>query len=178
MKYLSVIKWKDIFKCVKCDHVPFQVRKDFSRTCNICGHTESFPVNTLFQKVKFGLHKAFLICFEMMASTKSLSASQMGVRYGVTERTVCFSFSRFARRWSTAETSPWKGYLPITKAYDITQIESNNGLNSEALHTMIHQIKTGIRTTYLLVSDININSYFNQFCFGINRFHSKVTLIQ
>ena len=64
-----------------------QVRKGFSRTCNICGHTESAMANTLFHKVKFGLRKAFFICFEMAISAKSLSASYMGVRYGVTEKT-------------------------------------------------------------------------------------------
>jgi hypothetical protein len=26
-------------------------------------------------------------------------------------------------------TDKWRGYKPIAKAYDITQIESNNGLN-------------------------------------------------
>ena len=44
-------------------------------------------------------------------------------------------------------TDLWKGYRPIFKDYDITQIESNNGRNFIALHTMIHQIKSWIRTT-------------------------------
>ena len=77
-EYLSVIKWKDSFKCVKCNHGAAQVRKGFSRICNICGHTESAIANTLFHKVKFGLRKAFFICFEMVTSTKSLSESYMG----------------------------------------------------------------------------------------------------
>ena len=33
-----------------------------------------------------GQSKVFFICFEMATSTKSLSASYMGVRYGVTEK--------------------------------------------------------------------------------------------
>lgn len=64
-----------------------QKRKDFSRVCNLCSHFESATANTLFHKVKFGLRKAFFICFEMATSTTSLSASYMGVRYGVTEKT-------------------------------------------------------------------------------------------
>jgi hypothetical protein len=64
-----------------------QVRKDFSRTCNICSDTESSTDNTLFHKVKFGLRKAFFICFEMSTTTKSLSEMQMSVRYGVRENT-------------------------------------------------------------------------------------------
>ena len=59
---------------------------NFARICNVCSHIESATSNTLFHKVKFGIRKAFFICFEMATSTKSLSASYMGVRYGVTEK--------------------------------------------------------------------------------------------
>lgn len=86
-EYLSEFKWKLEYTCVKCGHKASQIRADFSRTCNKCSHIESASANTLFHKVKFGLRKAFCICFEMSTTTKSLSASYMGVRYGVTETT-------------------------------------------------------------------------------------------
>lgn len=252
-EYLAGIKWKEGFKCVKCNHGAAQVRKDFSRTCNICGHTESATANTLFHKVKFGVRKAFFICFEMATSTKSLSASYMGVRYGVTEKTarlfmlkvreamessrnhpmdgtvhvdefviggvekgkvgrsydakkkkavtavqltedgkvrrmyamriedfsarsLQYIFVNNISRSAKVVTDKWKGYRPIAKAYDITQIESNNGLNFKALHTMIHQIKSWIRTIYSWVSDFNLNRYFNEFCFRLNRSQSKGTI--
>lgn len=252
-EYLAGIKWKEGFKCVKCNHGAAQVRKDFSRTCNICGHTESATANTLFHKVKFGVRKAFFICFEMATSTKSLSASYMGVRYGVTEKTarlfmlkvreamessrnhpmdgtvhvdefviggvekgkvgrsydakkkkavtavqltedgkvrrmyamriedfsarsLQYIFVNNISRSAKVVTDKWKGYRPIAKAYDITQIESNNGLNFKALHTMIHQIKSWIRTTYSWVSDFHLNRYFNEFCFRLNRSQSKGTI--
>lgn len=252
-EYLSGIKWRESFKCVKCDHGAAQVRKDFSRTCNICGHTDSATANTLFHKVKFGLRKAFFICFEMSTSTKSLSASYMGVRYGVTEKTarmfmlkvreamessgnhpmdgtvhvdefvlggvekgkigrsynakkkkavtgvqltaegkvkrmyamriedfsarsLQYIFINNISREAQVTTDKWKGYRPIAKAYDIRQIESGNGANFKALHTMIHQIKSWIRTTYSWVSDFNVNRYFNEFCFRINRSRSKATV--
>ena len=35
-EYLASIKWKDGYCCRKCGHKKYQVRKDFSRTCNIC----------------------------------------------------------------------------------------------------------------------------------------------
>ena len=50
-------------------------------------------------------------------------------------------------------TDLWKGYRPIFKDYAITQIESNNGRNFIALYTMIHQVKSWIRTSYSWVSD-------------------------
>ena len=80
-EYLANFKWKNSFQCVKCSHKGNQIRKDFSRTCNKCSHTETASANTLFHKVKFGLRKAFFMCFEMSTTTKSLSASYMGVRF-------------------------------------------------------------------------------------------------
>ena len=70
-------------------------------------------------------------------------------------------------------TDKWRGYHPLFKDYDITQIESNQGKNFMALHTMIHQVKSWIRTTYSWVSDFNINRYLDEFCYRINRSKSK-----
>jgi len=252
-EYLSGIKWNDGFECRKCGHKKYQVRKDFSRTCNVCSHQESATANTLFHKVKFGVRKAFFIVFEMGTSTKSLSASYAAVRFGVTEKTarlfmhkvreamessgnhhmdgnvhvdefvlggrekgqvgrsynakkkkavtaveltddgkvkrmyamrikdfsarsLQYMFVDHISRDAKITTDKWRGYRPIAKAYNITQIDSNGGLNFKALHTMIHQIKSWIRTTYSWVSDFNINRYFNEFCFRINHSQSKATI--
>ena len=64
-EYLASLKWEDGYCCRKCGHKKYQVRKDLSRTCNICGDTESPTAGTLFHRLKFGLLKAFFICFEM-----------------------------------------------------------------------------------------------------------------
>ncbi len=251
--YLAELKAKNGYECLKCGHGACQKRKDLSRVCNLCSHIESATADTLFHKVKFGVRKAFFICFEMATSTKSLSASYMGVRYGVTEKTarlfmlkvreamrpsgnhpmdgtvhvdefvlggvekgkvgrsydakkkkavtavqltpegkvrrmyamriedfsarsLQYIFVNNISREAKVTTDKWKGYRPIAKAYDISQIESANGANFKALHTMIHQIKSWIRTTYSWVSDFNIDRYFNEFCFRINRSQSKRTI--
>tara|TARA_R110001583_G_C5561357_1_gene401239 strand:+ start:204 stop:935 length:732 start_codon:yes stop_codon:yes gene_type:complete len=209
-EYLAFLKNKTDYKCLKCNHTACQVLKDFSRQCNICGHIESATANTLFHKVKFGVRKAFFICFEMATTTKSLSASYMGVRYGVTEKTarlfmlkvreaMCSSgnnpmdgdvhvdefviggreqgkvgrsyhgkkkkavtaiqltedgkvkrmyamkiedfsaqslqyiFVNHISREATITTDKWRGYRPISKVFNITQIDSNKGLNFKAL---------------------------------------------
>lgn len=72
---------------MKCNHNACQIKNDFEVQDNVCGHKESATYNTLFHKVKMGVRKAFFICLEMAISIKSLSASSMGVRYGVTEKT-------------------------------------------------------------------------------------------
>jgi len=249
-EYLADFKWKNGFRCLKCNHTGSQIRKDFSRTCNKCSHTETASANTLFHKLKFGLRKAFFMCFEMSTTTKSLSASYMGVRFGVTEKTARLFMHKVREAMKSSENHPmdgnvhidefviggkekgkvgrsynskkkkvvtaveftdrgkikrmyalridnfsarelktlfdkhidenakittdlWRGYRPLTKDYNITQIESNNGQNFVALHTMIHQVKSWIRTTYSWVSDFNINRYLDEFCYRINRSKSK-----
>lgn len=70
----------------------------------------------------------------------------------------------------------WKGYRPLSEKFIIEQIPSNKGINFPALHTMIHQIKSWIRTTYSWVSDHHVNSYFDEFCYRINRSQTKTTI--
>jgi len=252
-KYLSEVKWGAGYSCRKCRHIKYQERKDLSRTCNICSTTESPTANTLFHKVKFGLQKAFFICFEMTATTKSISASQAASRFGIREFTarlfmhkvreamkssgnnpiegivhidefvvggketgkqgrsynskkkkaVCavqltdegkvkrfyaikiedFSakslntiFEKHVSKEAKITTDEWKGYKPLAKDYDITQIPSKNGTNFKALHTMIHQVKSWIRTTYSWVDAKNIDRYFDEFCYRINRSQNKETI--
>lgn len=251
-KYLGHWKWEQGYRCRKCGHTKYQVRKDFSRTCNICSDTESPSSGTLFHRVKFGLRKAFFICFEMSTTTKDLSALQMSVRYGIAENTarlfmhkvreamksdekdgmhglvqideftvggkeenkqgrsydakkkkvVCaveltddgkvkrfyalkiedFSskslriiFDKHIDKSAQIVTDDWKGYRPI-KDFNITQTKSNKGRNFPVLHTMIHQVKSWLRTTYSWVSAANINRYLSEFCFRINRSQSKQTI--
>jgi len=252
-KYLAKIKWEKGYKCRKCGHNGAQTRANLARTCNKCGDTESTTADTLFHKVKFPIRTAFFICFEMATTTKSLSATQMGVRFGVTEKTarlfmhkireamkssqehpiegdvdidefvlggkeegkvgrsydskkkktVCavqlteegkvkrmysmlindFSakslktiFDKHIATTAKVRTDKWRGYRPLQSEYDITQIPSDNGGNFKALHTMIHQIKSWIRTTYSWVSDFNVNRYYDEFCYRINRSQSKETI--
>jgi len=245
-EYLSKIKWEAGYSCVKCDNKSSQIRKDFSRTCNKCSHTETAPANTLFHKVKFGIRKAFFIVFEMSTTTKSLSASQMGVRFGVTEKTARLFMHKVRDAMKSSESYPikgnvhvdefviggkekgkvgrsydskkkkivcsveltdtgkvrrmyalkidnysskelkvifkkhidpvakvttdqWKGYRPLSKRYNITQYKSEGGVNFKALHIMIHQVKSWLRTTYSWISPFNVNRYLDEFCYRINR---------
>ncbi len=84
-------------------------------------------------------------------------------------------FANHISKSAQITTDKWKGYIPIAKAYNITQMESNYGLNFKALHTMNHQIKSWIRTTYSWVSDFHLDRYFNEFCYT-NRSQSKETI--
>ncbi|MCX2682250.1 IS1595 family transposase, partial [Galbibacter sp. EGI 63066] len=101
------------YKCTRCNHNAYQNRKGFSRQCNICHHIESATANTLFHKVKFGVRKAFFICFEMATTTKSLSASYMAVRYGVTEKTARLFMLKVREAMSSSKNYPMDGNVHV-----------------------------------------------------------------
>ncbi len=111
-KYLSEIKWSEGFTCLKCQHQGSQIRKNFSRTCNRCSHTESAGANTLFHKVKFGLLKAFHICFEMATTTKSLSALQVAKRYSIRPSTARL-FMHKVREAMKSSQKPMDGKVEV-----------------------------------------------------------------
>jgi len=112
-EYLALLKWKEGFKCIKCNHPASQFRKDFSRICNVCSHIEPATSNTLFHKVKFGVRKAFFICFEKATGTKSLSAGYMGVRYGVTEKTARLFMLKIREAMSSCGNDPMDGNVHV-----------------------------------------------------------------
>ncbi len=85
-------------------------------------------------------------------------------------------FTKHIDKNAKVVTDKWKGYRPISKDYDIEQKESNKGLNFKVLHTMIHQVKSWIRTTYSWVSEFHLNRYFSEFCYRINRSQNKDSL--
>lgn len=103
-EYLASLKWEDGYCCRKCGHKKYQVRKDLSRTCNICGDTESPTAGTLFHRLKFGLRKAFFICFEMTTTTKGLSASQVARRYEISRQTAHYFMQKVREAMKSSES--------------------------------------------------------------------------
>lgn len=112
-EYLGLMKWEKGYSCRKCGHKKFQMRKDFSRTCNICSDIESPTSGTLFHRVKFGLRKAFFICFEMSATTKDMSALQMSVRYGISENTARLFMHKVREAMKSNENNGMKGTVYV-----------------------------------------------------------------
>lgn len=114
LEYLASIKWKDGFKCSKCNHKKFTTRKlNFARDCNLCHHVESPTANTIFHKVKFGTRKAFGIVFEMSATTKSLSSSQMAKRYSISRPTAWLFMHKVRLAMKSSESNPIVGTVYV-----------------------------------------------------------------
>jgi len=107
LEYSANPKWKDGFLCVKCEHTKFTIRKaNLARDCNRCHHIESPTANTLFHKVEIGVRKAFMIVFEMSATTKSMSSRQMAKRLNVSRSTTWLFMHKVRSAMKSSECYP------------------------------------------------------------------------
>lgn len=246
LEYLALEKWKDGFKCTKCNHTKFTIRKlNFARDCNLCHHVESPTANTIFHKVKFGARKAFGIVFEMSATTKSLSSSQMAKRYSISRPTAWLFMHKVRLAMKSSELNPiigtvyvdefvyggkedlkqgrsnnskkkkivaaveiddkggikrayfkkidnyssgeiakvfkshistkanvktdkWTGYKPLKNEYCIEQIKSNTS-DFFQMNTIIHQVKSWLRSIYSWMHEQNIERYLDEYSYRLNR---------
>ena len=172
-EYLASLKWEDGYCCRKCGHKKYQVRKDLSRTCNICGDTESPTAGTLFHRLKFGLRKAFFICFEMTTTTKGLSASQVARRYEISRQTAHYFMQKVREAMKSSESHKMNDRVQVD---GFTIGGKEEGKNFPTLHKVIHQVKSWIRGIYSWVSEFNIDRYLAEYSFRINRSQNKDTI--
>jgi transposase-like protein len=254
LAYLSELKWAEEYICKKCGNTKFTIRKkNLARDCNRCHHVESPTAGTMFHRVRFGTRKAFGIVFEMSATTKGLSSSQVARRYGIS-RTTAWSFMHKVRvamqssgkypmkgnvqvdefvfggkeslkqgrskdskkkkligalelnktgkvkrvyfkkiedysSKSLSEifdshistdaqvlTDKWTGYVPIAKRFNIEQKYSDKGGSMKQMHTIIHQLKSWLRSVYSWVHQAHIEKYLAEYSYRINRSIYKQTI--
>lgn len=248
--YLAHLKWSKGFTCTKCGGGKGCQKSGYTYHCYSCNHVETASANTLFHKVKFGLHKAFCIVFEMSTSSKSISSIQMGKRFDLRQGTAWYFMHKVRKSMKSSEQFPlatlvhvdeftvggkeeakpgrsydskkkkaviaveltaekkikrayiksiddysskslttifdahisehakvitdkWRGYEPLKKTYDIEQKLSNQGKNFKELHIVIMQLKSWIRAIPTHASKHHIQSYFDEFCYRLNRSQAK-----
>jgi hypothetical protein len=154
LEYLATIKWKEGFRCLKCSHTKFTIRKlNFARDCNRCHHVESPTANTIFHKVKFGIRKAFGIVFEMSATTKSLSSSQMAKRYSISRPTAWLFMHKVRSAMKSSESNPIIGTVFVDEFVfggkeDLKQGRSNNTKKKKIVAAVELSENGGVKRAY------------------------------
>ncbi len=114
LQYLSDLKWSSGYKCKKCGHSKYTIRKkNLARDCNRCHHIESPTANTLFHRLRFGIRTAFMIVFEMSATTKGLSASQVAKRYGISRQTAWTFIHKVRTAMGSSGKHPMEGNVQV-----------------------------------------------------------------
>ena len=154
LEYLASIKWKGDFRCSKCNHAKYTIRKlNFARDCNLCHHVESPTANTIFHKVKFGARKAFGIVFEMSATTKSLSSSQMAKRYSISRPTAWLFMHKVRSAMQSSELNPVIGMVYVDEFVyggkeDLKQGRSSNTKKKKIVAAVELDDKGGVKRAY------------------------------
>lgn len=62
--YLTKVKWRGRFRFTKCPHTKGYLKSVYNYECYKCWYVESAKAETLFYKVKIGLHKSFCIALK------------------------------------------------------------------------------------------------------------------
>ena len=78
-------------------------------------------------------------------------------------------FDKHISKFASIKIDKWTGYTPLKKEFDLKQIKSDKGKSSKELHTIIHQVKSGLRSTFSWVHKEHIQKYLDEFSYRINR---------
>jgi len=93
---LVQLKWPNGFRCRNCDYKQYcKTKKYGARRCCSCGKVESATAHSLFHKIKFPLHKAFMMLYLISTTKRGISAADLHRKLGLNERT-CLLFKRKA----------------------------------------------------------------------------------
>lgn len=85
---LVKLKWPGGYSCRYCKHENYCTTKRYGeRRCCSCKKPESATAQTLFHKVKFPLHKAFMMIYLISTTKKGISGSELKRKMGVHKRT-------------------------------------------------------------------------------------------
>ena len=85
---LVKLKWADSYKCRYCDYNNYCNTKRYGeRRCCSCKKPESATAKTLFHKLKFPIHKAFMMLYLISTNKRGISAAELHRKIGVNKRT-------------------------------------------------------------------------------------------
>ena len=85
---LVKLKWGKGYSCRYCNYTNYcTTRRYGERRCCSCKKPESATAQTLFHKLKFPIHKAFMMIYLISTTKKGISALELHRKMGVHKRT-------------------------------------------------------------------------------------------
>jgi len=107
----------------------------------------------VFHKVKFGIRKAFGIVFEMSATTKSLSSSQMAKRFSISRPTAWLFMHKVRIAMKSSELNPIVGTVYVDEFVyggkeDLKQGRSNDSKKKKIVAAVEVDDKGGVKRAY------------------------------
>ncbi len=91
-QFLADLKWANGFVCKKCGNTNSCPGKEpYSKRCTKCKSKETATNGTIFHGVKFPIHKAFYIAYNVCKGKEDISTYEFGRRLSLRQMT-CWNF--------------------------------------------------------------------------------------
>ena len=91
-QFLADLKWANGFVCKKCGNTNSCPGKEpYSKRCTKCKSKETATNGTIFHGVKFPIHKAFYIAYNVCKGKNDISSYEFGRRLSLRQMT-CWNF--------------------------------------------------------------------------------------
>lgn len=92
LRFLQGLKWKDGFRCRKCVSESFQELDQMKgKRCSKCGATEAITSDTLFERLRIPLDKAFYIAYLVFHQRDRIKVADLANELDVNTKT-CYNF--------------------------------------------------------------------------------------
>jgi hypothetical protein len=93
-RYLSFLKWEEVYKCKKCANDKFFWGKTpFARRCTKCGYEESVTAHTIFHNMRIPILKAFHMAFLIYSSNDKISSTELSRILSIRQKT-CWEYKK------------------------------------------------------------------------------------
>lgn len=122
-KFLADLKWRDGYKCHKCDNTHFfNGHLPYSRRCSKCSYEESVTSYTIFQNTRIPITKAFYMIFLVYSTNGKISSHKLSEILTIRQST-CWSYSNrikklLSTRKSSAKNSSNEGWSTLVLEND------------------------------------------------------------
>ena len=150
---LVKLKWETGYKCRNCYYEKFCTTKRYGeRRCCSCGKPESATAHTLFHKLKFPIHKAFMMIYLVSTTKKGISALELHRKMGVHKRTALLFKRKIMESMGSHCTYKMEGDIEVDETY-VGQKQSKKPGRSKGskklIAVVIKRAGKGIERAYL-----------------------------
>ena len=111
-------KWSAGYSCRYCGYKKYCLTKRYGeRRCNSCKKPESATAQTLFHKLKFPIHKAFMMIYLISTTKKGISALELHRKMGVHKRTALLFKRKVMASMSSLLLYKMDGEVEVDETY-------------------------------------------------------------
>jgi len=120
--------------------------------------------------------KAKVVCAVELSASGKIKRGYAKIIEDYSSASIKPLFDTHISEKANVNTDKWTAYAKIGKDYKITQEKSVPGKNFQQIHTVIHQIKTNIRTIQTHVQKGHLQKYLDEYFYRLNRSLFKETI--